>query len=234
MRCRVTASRWSPRSRSSLSQPRSSPAPSRRPAPQHARPARRARASSRTRQRAERSRGPSGRGARRRTRCPSAPSSCERFPTPLQLCSTRPTLVFVFSVSHPRCSSSPSMPSFPRRGRHWRAVDRACCSSVPARQTARSCCLRGPSHDGRARTFSDAARRSSRGRDRARDNRHKQSNAGRYMHANARCYHRPCPVVCSVPVTGRTVTMPDGRARSRNTSRMQLLVGLRRSTPHLR
>jgi hypothetical protein len=41
----------------------------------------------------------------------------------------------------------------------------------------------------------------------------------------APCYHRPCPVVCSVPVTGRTVTMPDGRARSRITSLIATVGG---------
>ena len=48
------------------------------------------------------------------------------------------------------------------------------------------------------------------------------------------CYLRPSPVVSSVPVTGRTVTMPDGRAGSRNSSSLQLWAGLRCSTPRLR
>jgi hypothetical protein len=37
-----------------------------------------------------------------------------------------------------------------------------------------------------------------------------------HMPPSAPCYHRPSPVVCSVPVTGRTVTMPDGRVRGRS------------------
>jgi hypothetical protein len=48
------------------------------------------------------------------------------------------------------------------------------------------------------------------------------------------CYLRPSPVVSSVPVTGRTVTMPDGRARSRISPSLQTLAGLRCSRPRQR
>lgn len=47
------------------------------------------------------------------------------------------------------------------------------------------------------------------------------------------CYLRPSPVVSPVPVTGRTVTMPDARAPGRTNSLMHLWAGLRCSTLRL-
>jgi hypothetical protein len=51
--------------------------------------------------------------------------------------------------------------------------------------------------------------------------------------AKTPCYHRSSPVVCSVPVTGLMVTMPDGSVSGRSRSRMQVLAGLRCSTLRL-
>jgi hypothetical protein len=45
--------------------------------------------------------------------------------------------------------------------------------------------------------------------------------------AKTPCYHRSSPVVCSVPVTGLMVTLPDGSVSGRSRSRLQVLAGLR-------
>jgi hypothetical protein len=84
------------------------------------------------------------------------------------------------------------------------------------------------------RSSIERAMRVARTRGGARDSRHRPPGVPRNTHGFVACYHRPSPVVSSVPVTGRTVTMPDVRARSRISSLLQTWAGLRCSTPRLR
>jgi hypothetical protein len=122
-----------------------------------------------------------------------------------------------------------------RLGRRPRSRVGACARAASHARAARTSAVAGQHDTPRAATArSVGGRRAllnarcalSRSRDVASDSRHTRRLCP--------CYHRPSPVVSSVPVTGRTVTMPDARARSRISSSLQLWAGLRRSTPRLR
>jgi hypothetical protein len=119
-------------------------------------------------------------------------------------------------------------------GRH-RARSRADTRTASHARAARASTIPGQHDVARAATARALARRGAVLSARCADSRSSGvASDSRHTHGSRPCYLRTSPVVSSVPVTGRTVTMPDDRAGSRISSSLQLSAGLRCSTPRQR